>query len=60
MNSSSSAVLVVQHPAQVLPPPDDACVSKIAPFWADEPVGQPLVIALLMIMGDEVVNGGPQ
>ena len=58
--SSGSAVVVVQHAAQALAPLDHACVSKMARFWADESVGQPLVIALGVIMGDEVVHGGPQ
>jgi len=59
-NSGRGAVIVVQHAAQALAPLDHACVSKMARFWADESVGQPLVIALGVIMGDEVVHGGPQ
>lgn len=39
---------------------DHACGSKMARFWADESVGQPLVIALGVIVGDEVANGCPQ
>jgi hypothetical protein len=35
------------------------CASKMAPFGADESVAQPLVIALGVTMGDEVVDGGP-
>ena len=58
--SGRSAVVVVQHAAQTLAPMDHACGSKMARFWADESVGQPLVIALGVIMGDEVVHGGPQ
>ena len=59
-NSGRGAVIVVQHATQALAPLDDACISKMARFWADESVGQPLVIALGVIMGDEVVHGGPQ
>ena len=59
-NSGRGAVIVVQHAAQALAPLDHACVSKKARCWADESVGQPLVIALGVIMGDEVVHGGPQ
>ena len=59
-NSGRGAVIVVQHATQALAPLDHACVSKMARFWADESVGQPLVIALGVIMGDEVVHGGPQ
>ena len=59
-NSGRGAVIVVQHAAQALAPLDHACVSKMARFWAEESVGQPLVIALGVIMGDEIVHGGPQ
>ncbi len=59
-NSGRGAVIVVQHATQALTPLDHACVSKMGRFWADESVGQPLVIALGVIMGDEVVHGGPQ
>jgi hypothetical protein len=58
--SGRGAVIVVQHATQALAPLDHACVSKMAGFWADESVGQPLVIALGVIMGDEVVHEGPQ
>src|SRR5438128_12697370 len=56
-NSGRGAVIVVQHATQPLAPLDHACVSKMARCWADESVGQPLVIALGVIMGDEVVRG---
>src|SRR6266850_5543876 len=59
-NSGRGAVIVVQHAAQALAPLDHACVSKMARFWAEQSVGQPLVIALGVIMGDEIVHGGPQ
>ena len=48
-NSGRGAVIVVQHAAQALAPLDHACVSKMARFWVDESVGQPLVIALGVI-----------
>ena len=48
-NSGRGAVIVVQHATQALAPLDHACVSKMARFWADESVGQPLVIALGVI-----------
>jgi len=59
-NSGRGAVIVVQHATQALAPLDHACVSKVARFWADESVGQPLVITLRVIVGNEVVHGGPQ
>jgi len=34
--------------------------SEVARFWADELVRQTLMIALAMIVGDEVLNGCPQ
>ena len=43
--------IVVQHTAQALAPLDHACVSKMARSWAEESVGQPLVIALGVIIG---------
>ena len=36
---SGGAVLVVQHTAQALAPPDHTCFSKMAWFWAEDPVG---------------------
>ena len=59
-NSGRGAVIGVQHATQALAPLDHACVSKVARFWADESVGQPLVIAFRVIVGNEVVHGGPQ
>ena len=48
-NSGCGAVIVVQHATQAPAPLDQACVSKMARFWADESVGQPQVIALCVI-----------
>ena len=48
-NSGRGAVIVVQHATQALAPLDHACISKMARFWADASVGQPLVIALGVI-----------
>ena len=59
-NSGRDAVIVVQHAAQTLTPLDHACVFKMARFWVDESVGQPLVIALGVIVSDEVLHGCPQ
>src|ERR1700682_3973361 len=53
-NSGRGAVIVVQHATQALAPLDTACVSKMARFWADESVGQPLVIALGVIMATKL------
>ena len=53
-------IVVVQRAAQALAPLERACVSQMARLWTDESVRQPLMIALGMIMRDEVLNGGPQ
>src|SRR6266404_1709187 len=58
--SGSSSIVVVQHAAQALAPLYRACVYKMARLWADHSVGQALMIALRVVMGDEVVNGRPQ
>src|ERR1700693_4021749 len=54
--SSGSAVVVVQHAAQALAPLDHACFSKMARFWADESIGQALVIAFGVIMRHKLLN----
>ena len=58
--SGSGPVVVVQHATQALPALDLSCVTEVARFWADELVPQALMIALAVIMSDEVLNGGPQ
>jgi hypothetical protein len=35
-------------------------VAQMARLWADEMVRQPLVIPFTVIMGHEILNGGPQ
>ena len=59
-SSGSGAIVVVQHAAEALASLDVACVTEVARFWADEVIRQALVIALAMIMDDEVLNGCPQ
>jgi hypothetical protein len=34
-NSGRGAVIIVQYATQALTPLDEACVSKMARFWAD-------------------------
>ena len=58
--SGRGAIVVVQQAAQALAPLDFACVVEMARFRADESVGQALMIALSVIMGDEVLKGCPQ
>src|ERR1022692_4125403 len=60
MESCCGAIVVVQRASQALAPLDHACVSQMPRLRADESVRQALVIALGMIMRDEVLNGGPQ
>ncbi len=57
--SSSSAIVVVQHPAQSLPPLDLASTVQ-ASLGVDELVGQSLMIALSVIGGNEVLDGPSQ
>jgi hypothetical protein len=59
-NSGSGAVVVVQHAAQALAALDLTCVAEMARLWADELVRQALMIALAVIVGDEVLNGCTQ
>jgi hypothetical protein len=54
--SRRGAVVVVQHATQTLPPLDHTCFSKRAWLWADYPVGQALVVALSMVMQNELSN----
>src|SRR6516165_2479880 len=58
--SGSGPVIVVQHAAQALPALDLSRASKVAGFWTDELVSQSLMIALAVIMSNEVFNGFPQ
>src|SRR5215831_15168778 len=52
--------LRVQHAAQALPALDLSRASAVAGFWTDELVSQSLMIALAVIMSNEVLNGFPQ
>ena len=56
-NSGRGAVVVVQHAAQTLAPLDLTWVIEVVRFWADELVRQALMVALSVIMGDEILNG---
>ena len=58
--SGRVAVVVVQHAAHALAPLNLPGVAQVARFWTDEPVPQSLMIALGVIMSDEVLNGCAQ
>ena len=58
--SSGGTVIVVQHAAQALASLNLACIVEMASLGADELVRQTLVIALTVIMRDEVLNSCPQ
>ena len=58
--SGSGPVIVVQHAAQALPALDLSRASEVAGFWPDELVSQSLMIALAVLMSNEVLNGCPQ
>src|SRR5215831_19936315 len=58
--SGSGPVIVVQHAAQALTTLDLSRASKVAGFGTDELVPQSLMIALAVIMSNEVFNGFPQ
>jgi hypothetical protein len=58
-SSGCRTVVVVQQAAQSLATLERTCVFKMTWFWVDEPVTQALVIALGVIVGNEVVNGFP-
>ena len=59
-NSGGCTVVVVQHATQALASLDRGSGSKMTGLGEDEPIRQPLVIALAMIMRDEIPNGHPQ
>jgi hypothetical protein len=58
--SRGGAVVVVQHATQALAPLDASRGHKATRLWNDQPIAQPLVIALRVVMGDKVVNNCPQ
>src|ERR1019366_6384747 len=59
-SSGGGAVVVVQHAAQALAALDLTRVAEMAGLWADQLVRQALVIALAVIVGDEILHGCPQ
>jgi hypothetical protein len=56
-HSSGGTVVVVQHAAQALVPLDWSCGHKAPRLWNDQPIAQPLVIPLGVVVGDKIVNG---
>jgi hypothetical protein len=50
------SMVIVQHSAQALTPPDCSHLSEMARFWKDQPVSQTLVIAFFVIMCHELVS----
>ena len=58
--SGSGSVIVVQHAAQALTTLDLSRASEVASFGTDELVSQSLMIALAVVMSNEVLNGFPQ
>ena len=58
--SGSGPIIVVQHAAQALTTLDLSRASEVASFGTDELVAQSLMIALAVIMSNEVLNGFPQ
>src|SRR5579862_3260073 len=57
---SGRSVVVIEHAAQSPTPFDRTCLSRMGWFRADDPVGQPLVVAFGVIVGDEVMKRRPQ
>ena len=51
---------VVQHATQASASLDWSRGPNMLRLWKDQPIPQPLVIALGVIVGDEVINGCPQ
>src|SRR3569833_3772701 len=56
----SVTMVIVQHPTESRAPLNRSCVSEVIPVRFDESVAQALVIAFLVIVGDEILNGCPQ
>ena len=59
-SSSRLAVVIVQHAAEALALLHSASILKVHRFWANEAISQALVVALGMIVLDEVLNSNPQ
>ena len=60
ITDSRAAIVVVQHAAQATAPPGWPRGPNVPRLWKDQPISEPLVIALSVIMSDEVANGCPQ
>jgi hypothetical protein len=58
--SGSLTIIVVQHSAQPLAAPDRSGATGVRVFLRYEPVTQPLIVPLAMIMHNEFVNRLPQ
>ena len=48
-------VVVIQHAVQPLAPADNPCVFRDTLDWNDEPISEPLMVPLGVIMCDEIV-----
>ncbi len=53
-------VVVIQHAVQPLAPADNPCVFRDTLDWNDEPISEPLMVPLGVIMCDEIVGRIPQ
>jgi hypothetical protein len=53
-------VVVVQHPAKALTPPDCSYVLEVARFWKNEAVAKALMVAFMVIMRHELVHRSAQ
>ena|SRR5437879_3205147 len=58
--SGRLTIIVVQQSAQPLAAPDRSRATGVRLFLHDEPVAQPLVVPLAMIMHNKFVDGLPQ
>ena len=58
--SGSGSIVVVQHPTQTLAPFNPTAVREVLKPWADDPVLQPLVAPLPVVVRHELVNCLPQ
>src|SRR5262245_60136689 len=56
----SVTIVIVQHSTKSLKPLNRSCVSEVIPVRLDESVAQALMIAFIVIVGDEILNGCPQ
>ena len=58
--SGRCAVIVIQQPAQALPPLDCACLPAVARLRVDDAVLESLVIAFFQVMTYELGSGALQ